>query len=119
MTSKWYQLSNFKCPVGGCLGQQQPANWVCAKDGTDMYIAQTGYLRCNQVEQGKYSHIGQICSWGFDCGNHGNHPVHRYKKADLQGFSFAISHALQLVSEAGATWCAALILELGKQYNNQ
>lgn len=53
---------------------------------------------------------------GFDCGNHGNHPVDRFKKTDLQGFSFAISHAMQLVKEAGANWCAALIIELGKQY---
>ncbi|XP_071144113.1 uncharacterized protein [Mytilus edulis] len=119
MSVEWYQLSNFKCPITGCKGAQQPTSWVCANDGTDIYIAQTGNLRCSQVNQGQYSHFAPICNWGFDCGNHGDHPVHRFKKADLQGFSFALSHALQLVSEAGATWCAALITELGKQYNKE
>lgn len=82
-----------------------------------MYIAQTGYLRCSEIDlKGSVVHIDKISNWQFDCGNHGDHPVHRFKSPDLQGFSFALSHAVQLMGEAGATWVASLIIDLGIQY---
>ena len=62
------------------------------------------------------THIGPIIEWQFDCGNHGNHPIHRWKTADFEGFSFAVSHALQLMEAKGATWVANLVTALGQQY---
>ena len=76
-----------------------------------MYISQKGNLSCYNG-----THIGPIIEWGFDCGNHGDHPINRYKAADSEGFSFALSHALQFMKQAGAVWVANLVTALGEQY---
>lgn len=57
-----------------------------------------------------------MSNWSWDCGNHGNHPVQKYRRADAQGFGFAMSQAVSLLDEAGATWVAALVNEVGKQF---
>ncbi|XP_052086496.1 uncharacterized protein LOC127723798 [Mytilus californianus] len=108
----WLPLSSFKCPVNGCPGSLSPKNWVCEKDNTDMFISQNGTLSCGA------GHIGRIIDWKFDCGSHGDHSVRRWQTPDLQGFTFALSHATQLTCSAGATWFSSLVVHLGSQYEN-
>ena len=73
-------------------------------------------MRCSKSSGGGYAHTGQIITWRFNCGNHGNHPYNQYKQADYQGFTYAVSQALQFTGAAESAWIAALVLELGKQY---
>ena len=72
-------------------------------------------MRCNETERGSYAHFGKVCSWSWDCGNHGDHPG-RFVKGDFQGFTYALSQAVQMMNTAGAKWVGALCLELGQQY---
>jgi len=37
--------------------------------------------------------------------------------ADFEGFTFALSMAVQFANQAGSEWVASLITALGKQYN--
>ena len=76
-----------------------------------MYIAQTGYMKCAEN-----LHNAMVCHWKFDCGNHDDHPAEKFRSADYEGFTFALSNAVQLSGAAGATWVSALCIELGKQY---
>ena len=98
------------------LSAREPGDWVCAKDDTRIYISQLGNMRCSKSGGSGYAHSGKIISWRFDCGNHGKHPYTRYQHADYQGFTYAVSQALQFSGSAESEWIAALVLELGKQY---
>lgn len=111
--AKWYPLDGFRCPVTGCKGQENEYDWVCFTCQTKMYVAQTGLMRCSDG-----IHNAHVCQWKFDCGNHSDHPAERWRSADKEGFCFALSHAIQLTSAAGATWVAALCVEIGKQYDH-
>lgn len=113
---KWYNLDNFRCPVTGCEGGKIPCRWICEFDNTLIQIAQTGYMKCSHNVGGRAAHYGQICMWRWDCGRHGDHPYKRFQDIDFQGFVFALSHAVQLTTTAGATWVATLCGELNKQY---
>ncbi|VDI12577.1 Hypothetical predicted protein [Mytilus galloprovincialis] len=113
MSAKWYPLDNFICPVKKCT-DKTTGSWVCSSDRTRTYISQTGYIRC-----GTWNHHDLICNWGWNCGSHGNHSVDKYKKADAQGFSFALSQAVSLLGEAGSTWVAALANEIGNQFDRR
>lgn len=99
-------------------------DWVCGKDNTDMYMSQTGYIRCNAASRhycsndlNSWHHIDKISNWRSDCGMHGSHPFQKYIEADKTAFILSMSMALQMVKNKGrARWIAALVLELGKQY---
>lgn len=115
--AKWYRLENFRCPISGCDGANEASNWYCYNDSTDIYISQTGHMRCSRCSNNfSWDHYGLICNWRFDCGRHGNHPFSRFKAPDFEGFTFALSSAVQLMNAAGATWVGQLCVELGKQY---
>ncbi|CAH1796835.1 unnamed protein product [Owenia fusiformis] len=107
----YYKLNNFSCPV--CPNGKK-SNWVCAQDDKQMWIAETGYMKCDGG-----SHIDKICNWKWDCGNHGSHPFDRFQYADFEGFSYSLSQAVQLMGTAGAQWVGALCVELGKQYGRE
>lgn len=77
-------------------------------------------MRCDSTNFSRYSgyeHYGKLLTWKWNCGNHGSHPYKKFKEADFQGFTFALSHAVQLMQEAGAKWVGALCIELEEQYS--
>lgn len=96
--------------------------WVCSKDSTPIYLSQTGYLRCDKVENynacndaTKYAHYDKICNWGWNCGSHGDHSFSKYTKGDKESFIYSMSMALRMITGKGM-WLSALILELGNQF---
>lgn len=106
----------FRKPMG--------KTWVCSTDNTDVFMSQTGYIRCDSIanyntyqEDSRYSHFDKICNWRWDCGNHGNHPFRRFLATDKESFILSMSCALQMIKAKGkAKWISALILELGNQF---
>ncbi|XP_052227603.1 uncharacterized protein LOC127842229 [Dreissena polymorpha] len=105
----WVQLSDFHCPAERCPSRE-PLTWVCKRDGDFVYISEKGKIKC---ESGK--HEADVCQWGWNCGN----DFHKgeYIRADYEGFTFAMSQAVQLTDKMGTQWVTALLQELGKQYN--
>ncbi|VDI15463.1 elongation factor 2 kinase [Mytilus galloprovincialis] len=123
--SIWIKIQNFQCPGKNCSNKSS-GDWVCGKDNTDMYMSQTGYIRCNAASRhycsndlNSWHHIDKISNWRWDCGMHGSHPFQKYIEADKTAFILSMSMALQMVKNKGrARWIAALVLELGKQYGD-
>lgn len=96
--------------------------WVCSEDGTELYLSDTGYIRCSSIkdhmainDNDKYCHIDKVCNCHWECYKHG---PNGYQDGDLQSFCYSFSHALNLVSSAGASWTANLILALGSQFES-
>ncbi|KAH3783477.1 uncharacterized protein LOC127842231 isoform X2 [Dreissena polymorpha] len=106
--SEWVQLENFQCPAASCPSKQ-PFTWVCAKDGNYTYMNALGKMKCRTN-----AHHGKIISWTWNCGDDFHNG--EYLAADLEGFTFALSQAVQLMGKMGSAWVANLIMELGKQY---
>lgn len=73
-------------------------------------------MRCNCQSNGTWNHYGLICKWRLCCGTHGEHYFSQSNTSDFEGFTFALSMAVQLMSEAGAPWVGKLCVELGRQY---
>lgn len=100
------------------------SNWVCAKDGTSVYMSQTGYIRCSRSSNrflssdlGSWAHVDKISNWRWNCGMHGSHPFEKYVEVDKSRFMLSMSLAMQMSESKGhSKWLAALILELGKQF---
>lgn len=86
-------------------------------------MSQTGYLRCDKVENyntcndaTKYSHYDKLCNWGWDCGS-SDHSCSKSMKTNKDSFILSMSLAMQMVKGKGkAKWLAALIMELGNQF---
>ena len=60
--------------------------------------------------------LGDIITWGWNCGD--SYHQGEYLPADLEGFTFALSMAVQMTGKAGSAWVASLIMALGKQYGH-
>ena len=56
-----------------------------------------------------------VCRWRWNCGDIFHHG--EYMAADFEGFTFAMSMAVQFAKKGGAEWVATLVLALGRQYN--
>ncbi|XP_052227139.1 uncharacterized protein LOC127841969 isoform X3 [Dreissena polymorpha] len=108
--SEWVQLENFKCPAARCPSKK-PFTWVCARDGNYTYMNALGRMKCSTN-----AHNGNIISWTWNCGDDFHNG--EYLAADLEGFTFALSQAVQLMGKMGSAWVANLITELGKQYGH-
>ncbi|XP_052227606.1 uncharacterized protein LOC127842230 [Dreissena polymorpha] len=105
----WVQLKDFHCPAERCPSRE-PLTWVCKKDEDFVFINEKGKIKC---ETGK--HEADVCQWGWNCGN--DYHKGEYIRADYEGFTFAMSQAVQLTDKMGTQWVTALLQELGKQYN--
>ncbi|XP_053374753.1 uncharacterized protein LOC128547069 [Mercenaria mercenaria] len=103
---KWIKLrKNFPCPA---CPSHQSSDWTCT-DGEPLYLNELGFMECQSGE-----HSGKIVDNTWNCGS--SYHNGQDMKADLEGFTFALSQAVQLTSEAGSEWVARLVTELGKQY---
>ncbi|KAH3751878.1 hypothetical protein DPMN_186457 [Dreissena polymorpha] len=105
----WVALTDFRCPVRGCPSTRG-VNWVCSKDGDQVYINALGKMECYHG-----THSGDICSWGWNCGR-GTHRG-EYRRADFEDLTFALSQSVQFMSKTGSQWVANLMKELGKQFS--
>jgi len=56
-----------------------------------------------------------VCRWRWNCGDIFHNG--EYMAADFEGFTFAMSMAVQFAKKAGTKWVASLVTALGKQYN--
>ncbi|WAR20294.1 hypothetical protein MAR_002132 [Mya arenaria] len=108
MTMTWVQLKDFQCPSKQCPSKD-PLTWVCKADKQNMFINERGKMSCSNG-----THSGNVCEWGWKCGS--DFHKGQYFKADIEGFTFALSQAVQLTGQMGSEWVASLITELGKQY---
>lgn len=103
---QWIQLDDFKCPSCPSTGGK---SWVCAKDHRPVFLNEKGLIKC---EGG--THTGPVITWRWNCGS--DHHKGQFTAADMEGFTFALSQAVQLMKKGGSVWVASLITELGKQY---
>lgn len=94
--------------------------WVCSVDGTELYLSNTGYIRCSSVknhmainDDDKYSHIDKVCNCHWNCYNHG---PNGYEDGDFLNFTCALSHASTMIYSAGATWMAQFMIALEMQF---
>lgn len=94
--------------------------WLCSEDGTELYLSDTGYIRCSSVKDhmatndyDKYCHIDKVCNCHWECYNHG---PNGYRDGDFQKFCFAMSHAISMLNDAGASWTRQLMDELERQF---
>ncbi|XP_053391840.1 uncharacterized protein LOC128554596 [Mercenaria mercenaria] len=102
---KWIQLVDFQCPA---CPDKRGGNWICASHGNPVYLNENGVMECSTTCTGK------VINWRWNCGS--SYHNGEYLKADLEGFTFALSQAVQLMTKGGSEWTAKLITELGKQY---
>ncbi|KAH3795437.1 hypothetical protein DPMN_148987 [Dreissena polymorpha] len=107
----WIQLDSFTCPAAGCSARTK-GKWVCATDNSDMYINELGKMKCYNG-----THIADLCRWGWNCGSSSHNG--KFVTADFEGFSFALSQAVQLMTKGGSEWVSKLVIEIGKQYGNK
>ncbi|XP_053374749.1 uncharacterized protein LOC123532212 isoform X2 [Mercenaria mercenaria] len=97
---------DFPCPA--CANQRISSDWTCT-DGEPLYLNELGVVEC---QSGKHS--GKVINQTWKCES--SYHNGQYQKADLEGFTFALSQAVQLMSEAGPEWVANLVTEVGNQY---
>ncbi|KAH3783513.1 hypothetical protein DPMN_161451 [Dreissena polymorpha] len=100
--------TDFQCPATNCPSKE-PKTWKCAKDGNYIYLNGLGKMKCYTN-----AHNGDIITWTWNCGD--DFHKGQYLAADMEGFTFALSQAVQLMGKMGSLWVANLITELGKQY---
>lgn len=94
---------------------------MCSEDGTELYMSDTGYIRCSSVRSNtayddvdKYCHMDKICNCLWDCDNH---RPNGYQESEKESFLLSMSMALQMVKAKGKSkWIASLVMELGKQF---
>ncbi|XP_060584565.1 uncharacterized protein LOC132740639 [Ruditapes philippinarum] len=103
---KWIELTNFMCPACPFGGG---SDWICNMDRLPVYLNEEGSMKCQFG-----SHTGPLINWTWNCGS--DYHKGEFLTADFEGFTFAMSQAVQLTSRAGAEWVAALLHNIGKQY---
>ncbi|KAH3783446.1 uncharacterized protein LOC127842232 [Dreissena polymorpha] len=105
----WVRLSDFRCPSTQCPSKK-PLKWRCFKDDEPVFLSQRGVIKCRSDE-----HRGDLCRWGWNCGS--EYHKGEFFRADMEGFTFALSQAVQLMGRMGSEWVGELITSIGKQYD--
>ncbi|XP_052213471.1 uncharacterized protein LOC127832210 isoform X2 [Dreissena polymorpha] len=106
---RWFALKNFSCPVLNCPSRRGKT-WVCDMDGSTMFVNAFGKMEC---EHG--THTGEICTWVWNCGDRFH--LEEYDTTCLEGFTFSLSRAVQLMAGMGSEKVACLINNLGIQFD--
>ncbi|XP_052227141.1 uncharacterized protein LOC127841970 [Dreissena polymorpha] len=106
----WVKLKEFKCPSKHCTSKK-PLKWRCAKDDHSVYLSQRGIIKCGSKGD---QHRGDLSRWGWNCGS--EYHKGKFNRADFEGFTFAVSQAVQLMDKMGSQWVQELMGSIGKQY---
>ncbi|XP_053391838.1 uncharacterized protein LOC128554594 [Mercenaria mercenaria] len=102
----WIELTNFMCPA---CPDKKGSDWVCAVDAGSVFINEEGIMECQSQ-----THTGPVINWKWNCGS--DYHNGEFLQTDFEGFSFAMSQAVQLTNRAGSEWVAILLHNVGKQY---
>ncbi|KAH3783435.1 uncharacterized protein LOC127842227 [Dreissena polymorpha] len=105
----WVLLEDFQCPSKECPSKK-PFKWRCLKDDEPVFLSQLGVIKCQSE-----LHRGDLSRWGWNCGS--EYHKGEFFHADVEGFTFALSQAVQLMARMGSEWVQELIGAIGKQYH--
>ncbi|XP_060584568.1 uncharacterized protein LOC132740641 [Ruditapes philippinarum] len=108
----WIELKNFMCPSCHRKKEDEPSEkfkWVCRQDNDQILLNELGMMKCSNG-----THIAKVINWRWKC----DRSSHKgdFTAADMEGFTFALSQAVQLLGNGGSKWVASLITHLGEQY---